>query len=276
MLEECMSIITDQKAKPNNLREIKSPSLSIATTKLSSTSKRWLLFGSVLLLVILLWLMRQSLEHWLAVLGDQEFVSSYVQSYGVLAPLVLAFFQVLQVIVAFIPGHVFVIAGGYIYGFTWGLLFNVVCVISASQLAFMLARWFGRPIVHRLAPVETIEKWETIAEKQGFLFFTIAFVLPVFPTDVMNFVAGLTGISPKKFLAANFLGRFPSVLLLTLIGSHGLELSNTAWLLLALLVTAVYIGGRFAIVRIEQKYNPKEKFRGKKVPKTQGASARNQ
>ena len=145
---------------------------------------------------------------------------------------------------------------GIFTGLPWGLLFNIVCVVSASQLGFLLARWAGRPIVHRLAPRETIEKWETIAEKQGFLFFTIAFVLPVFPTDIMNFVAGLSGISPRKFLAANFLGRLPSVLLLTLIGSHGLELSKMTWGLLALLVTAVYITGRFAILRIEQKYRP--------------------
>lgn len=254
-----MSIITEPKTTTPAKRE---PLLvyasSIATAGLSTAAKRWLLAGSLVLLTGLFWMMRDSLEQWLVVLSDQEFVSSYVQSYGALAPLVLAFLQVLQVIVAFIPGHVFVIAGGYIYGLPLGLLFNIVCVVSASQLGFLLARWFGRPIVHHLAPSETINKWETIAEKRGFLFFTIAFVLPVFPTDVMNFVAGLTGISPKKFLAANFLGRFPSVLLLTLIGSHGLELSNTAWVLLALLVTAVYLAGRYAIIRIEQKYRPQQ------------------
>lgn len=251
-----MSIITDQKTKSPQHRALKTAYSPPATTLLDSATKRWLLVGSILTLVILTWLLRQSLSQWLTILSDQAFISSYVQSYGALAPLVLAFLQLLQVIVAFIPGHVFVIAGGYIYGMPLGLLFNIVCVVTASQLGFLLARWAGRPIVHRLAPRETINKWETIAEKQGFLFFTIAFVLPVFPTDIMNFVAGLTGISPKKFLAANFLGRFPSVLLLTLIGSHGLELSNTNWALLALLVTAVYIFGRFAILRIEQKYRP--------------------
>ncbi|MCA9916949.1 MAG: TVP38/TMEM64 family protein [Anaerolineales bacterium] len=272
-----MSFISEQKIKKIKpaRRHIKT---AVPPTKsgLSHAAKWWLLAIGLLVAGALTWFMRASLSHWLTILSDQEFVSSYVQSYGALAPLILAFFQVLQVIVAFIPGHVFVIAGGYIYGLPLGLLFNIVCVVAASQLAFMLARWFGRPMVHRLAPIETIEKWETIAEKQGFLFFTIAFVLPVFPTDIMNFVAGLTGISPRKFLAANFLGRLPSVTLLTLIGSHGLELSNTAWVLLALLVTAVYIGGRFAIVRIEQKYKPKEKFRGKKVPKTESSPTGNQ
>ena len=270
-----MSIITKQKATRTERREIQPSFNATSAAGLSSNAKLGLLVGGLALLAVLVLLLRESLSQWLTVLSDQAFVSSYVQSYGALAPLVLAFFQVLQVIVAFIPGHVFVIAGGYIYGFSIGLLFNIVCVVAASQLAFMLARWFGRPMVHRLAPVATIEKWETIAEKQGFLFFTIAFVLPVFPTDVMNFVAGLTGISPKKFLAANFLGRLPSVILLTLIGSHGLELSNWAWGALAVLVTAVYITGRFAIVRIEQKYKPKEKLRGKKISKTENAPTGN-
>lgn len=223
---------------------------------LDGRTKLWLLGGGLVLLAILTWLLRDSLSGWLTVLSDQEFVSNYVQSFGVLTPLVLAFLQVLQVIVAFIPGHVFVIAGGYIYGMPLGLLFNITCVVAASQLGFLLARWAGRPLVHRLADRATIDKWETIAEERGFLFFTIAFVLPVFPTDLMNFVAGLTGISSRKFFAANLLGRLPSVIVLTLIGSHGLELSNTVWFLLALGVTAVYILGRITILRIEQKYRP--------------------
>ncbi len=252
-----MSIVTNHKAKLQT-KEILHPSKTSPPAKMSVASKRWLLFGGLATVAIITWFLRQSMSEWLTVLSDQAAVSSYVQSFGVLAPLVLAFLQVLQVIVAFIPGHVFVIAGGYIYGFPLGLLFNIVCVVSASQLGFLLARWAGRPIVHKLAAPETIEKWETIAEQQGFMFFTIAFILPVFPTDVMNFVAGLTGISSRKFLAANFLGRLPSVTLLTLIGSHGLELSNLSWALLALLVTAVYIIGRLAILRIERKYYPRQ------------------
>lgn len=258
--EERMSIISEQKAKaPKSTRAVQPvfSAISSTTLKPDGRTKLWLLGTGLALLGILTWLLRDSLANWITVLSDQEFVSSYVQSFGVLTPLVLAALQVLQVIVAFIPGHVFVIAGGYIYGMPLGLLFNITCVVAASQLAFLLARWAGRPLVHHLADEKVIEKWETIAEERGFLFFTIAFVLPVFPTDLMNFVAGLTGISPRKFLAANFLGRLPSVLILTLIGSHGLELSNWMWALLALLVTAVYILGRLVIVRIEKKYRPR-------------------
>lgn len=85
----------------------------------------------------------------------------------------------------------------------------------------------GRPFISRLVDNDPLGKWYAIGEKQGFTLFTIAFVLPVFPTDVMNFVAGLRGISPREFLAATFLGRLPRAIILTLIGSHGLQFLTT-------------------------------------------------
>jgi len=42
----------------------------------------------------------------------------------------------------------------------------------------------------------------------------------------MTYVAGLSSIAPKKFLAANMLGRIPAAVILTLVGSHGLVLSS--------------------------------------------------
>ena len=79
-------------------------------------------------------------------------------------------------------------------------------------------------MVHRLVPASMLDRWNKIAERQGFSLFLISFLLPIFPCDVMNFVAGLSPISPWQFLAASLLGRLPGVALLTLVGSHGLEL----------------------------------------------------
>lgn len=222
----------------------------------SLNSWRWpVIIVTGLLIAAAVWLVREPIAELMVLLSDQEAVSARIQSYGVWAPLVLGVAQMVQVLVAFIPGHVFVIAAGYIYGFPAGFALNLFCVVSASQLAYSLARWAGRPLVNRLAPPEQIDKWEAIAEKQGFLFFTIAFILPVFPTDAMNFVAGLSGLSPRRFLAANVLGRVPHSVVLTLIGSHGLELSPFTWGVLIVLVAVVYVAGHFAIVRIERRHS---------------------
>lgn len=201
-----------------------------------------------------LWIFRQPVWQMLSLVGDQEAVSVYLQGFGLWGPLVLALVQLIQILLAVIPGHVFLIAAGYVYGFPLGLLLNVVYIVAASQLAFCLARWAGRPFISRLVSNELLEKWYAIGEKQGFTFFTIAFVLPAFPTDVMNFVAGLSGISGRKFLAANFLGRLPGAVILTLIGSHGLQFTDATWTAILLLAAAVYISGRLVIGRIERQY----------------------
>ena len=217
---------------------------------------RWFLASTLLFtgIVFAFWMGRQPVQELWELLSDQAKVSAYLQSFGAWGPLVLAIFQFLQVIIVIIPGHVFLIAAGYVYGFMPGFLMNLVYVVAASQIAFLLSRWAGRPLVERIVPEEILNRWYKIGEERGFVFFTVAFLLPVFPTDMMNFVAGLTGISPIRFFAANLLGRLPGVIMLTLIGSHGLELSPASWVVMGVIVAGFYVLGRFTIIKFEQRY----------------------
>ncbi|MCZ7672595.1 MAG: VTT domain-containing protein [Chloroflexi bacterium] len=216
---------------------------------------KWgLIVALTVLIIFLLWQVREGVWSLISLVGDQEAVSAYLQSYGAWGPLALAAAQLLQVLVAFIPGHVFLIAAGYVYGFWPGLILNMICIVGASQLAFALARWTGRPVIDRLANKETLDKWYAIGEKQGFTFFTIAFVLPMFPTDMMNFVAGLTGITGVKFLAANILGRLPSAIILTMIGAYGIRFAEWQWGLIAALAVLVFVVGRTVVYRIEKRH----------------------
>jgi uncharacterized membrane protein YdjX (TVP38/TMEM64 family) len=185
-------------------------------------------------------------------ISDQDAFGAYLQSFGVWGPLVLWIAQLLQVFIAFIPGHVVLIAAGYVYGFGLGLLFNISFTVAASQLAYLFARWAGRPLVYRLADRETVDYWERVANQKGVLFFTIAFLLPIFPSDAMNFVAGLSGIDSRRFLVANFLGRLPSAVMLTLIGAYGLEFSNSIWGLIILAFVLLFVGGQLVVGRIRR------------------------
>ncbi|PIE82164.1 MAG: hypothetical protein CSA11_01510 [Chloroflexi bacterium] len=217
--------------------------------------EKWGLISVIILIVIvLLWQVRDGVWDLISLVGDQEAVSAYLISYGAWGPLALAVAQLLQVLVAVIPGHVFLIAAGYVYGFWPGLILNMICIVAASQLGFALARWAGRPVVDRLADKETLDKWYAIGEKQGFMFFTIAFVLPMFPTDMMNFVAGLTGIRGTQFLAANILGRLPSAIMLTMIGAYGIRFESWHWVTIGLFAAVVYIIGRTVVYRIEKQH----------------------
>jgi uncharacterized membrane protein YdjX (TVP38/TMEM64 family) len=211
----------------------------------------------LLILAILGWRFQQQLLSTFAILSDQDAVSNTIQSFGILGPLVLGISHYLQVIIAFIPGHVFVLAGGYVYGFVPGLMLNMLFVVTASQCAFYLAKVAGRPLVGKFVDPATLDKWQAIADKRGITFFTIAFILPVFPSDAMNFVAGLAGMSGRKFLIANFFGRLPSVTLLTYVGAYGLEFSNTIRAVVVVVVVLVYVIGRYVILQIERQHDGK-------------------
>ena len=97
------------------------------------------------LLTVAIWYWWADVKKLIVFIGDQEAFGAYLQSFGIWGPLVLWGAQLLQVFVAFIPGHVVLIAAGYVYGFVLGLIFNVTFTVAASQLAYLFARWAGRP-----------------------------------------------------------------------------------------------------------------------------------
>ncbi len=208
----------------------------------------------ILLFMVGLWYFRTPVQEMLSLIKDRDALIAYLGDYGKLAPVLLFLILFLQVIVAAIPGHVFMLTGGYLLGFWFAFAIIHVSTVLSSQFAYHLARKFGRPVVEKLAPAQILETWTQRAERQGTVFFIFSFILPIFPSDVMNYVAGLSGLSARKFLVANFVGRLPTSILFALIGAQGFQISP-ALLVVAVVFTIVM----FALWRklgpmIEQRY----------------------
>jgi uncharacterized membrane protein YdjX (TVP38/TMEM64 family) len=149
---------------------------------------------------------------------------------------------IIQVIVAAVPGHILMIAGGYIYGFPTAFLVTWLSIAGAAQVAFWLARWAGRPLAVRLAPAASLDKWSKTAENKGTLFFLISFWLPVFPADVMNYVAGLSPLPARHFFLVNFIGRLPVAFVLTAFGANGFRVTPQVIVLFVLAGVALFAG----------------------------------
>ena len=189
-------------------------------------------FAIALLTVIVIY--RQSLSNLLHIIGDQEAVSAYLQGFGVWGPLVLFILMVAQVFVAVIPGHALMVTAGYAYGLT-GLFVIIASTVLGSQIAFFIARQYGRSLIYKLASPQIIERWDGMARNQGIMFYFFAFVLPIFPSDLMCYVAGLGTIPARRFLVANILGRSVVAISITLIGMYGLNPPIGFWL--------IFVGG---------------------------------
>lgn len=204
--------------------------------------------------LICIWHWRTPLGELAAMIGDREAIVAYLQPYQGWGPCVLALILGSQVFLAVIPGHAFIVAGGYVYGFIVGTLITQVSTVLASQLAYLLARKAGRPFVNRMAPAQVIDKWNELAEKQGALFFFFSFILPIFPNDLMCFIAGLSSIEPKKFFVANFFGRLPCAVFITLIGSHGVEMPIYFWVVIVIAMIGLCVSWKHISKQLEQRF----------------------
>lgn len=196
---------------------------------------------------------REPVNEVLAIIKDRDAVVAYLDRFGVLAPALLAFILALQVLVAAIPGHILMLSSGYLFGFVKAFLLCLVVTVGASQMSFWLARTAGRPVIEKLAPVAVLNKWNKAAEDKGLVFFTFSFMLPIFPADVMNFVAGFSSISGRRFLVANFIGRLPGVILLTALGANGLVLTIPVVVLFTIAGLVMFLGWWLFIARDKEK-----------------------
>ena len=185
----------------------------------------------------------------LAIITDQQAVSAYLQSYGALGPAVLFILLIVQVFIAIIPGHALMVTAGYVYG-AIGLTVVITSTILGSQIAFMIARIYGRELIYKLASPEILQRWDGIAKHQGSLFYFFSFVLPIFPSDLMCYVAGLSTISPRRFFVANVLGRTCCAVFITLIGIYGMNPPLWFWAL-ALTVISAFFAGWFVYKRVK-------------------------
>ncbi len=175
------------------------------------------------------------------VLGDRERVEKFVSSFGVMAPLIFMAVQILQVILAPIPGEATGFVGGYLFGTTAGFVYSTVALTIGSLVNFYIGRFFGRKFVRRWIPEEKFVRLDLLVRRQGVLVILALFVLPGFPKDYLCLFLGLSTMSFKLFLPLVFLGRMPGTLMLSLQGGTLARDNLGLFLLLVSLCLAVLV-----------------------------------
>jgi 1-acyl-sn-glycerol-3-phosphate acyltransferase len=172
-------------------------------------------------------------------------MAAYLRGFGPAGPAAVFLLMLAQVFIALIPGHALVMASGYVYGAPLTIAIVSASAILGSQVAFSLARRSGRPLIYKLASRPTIERWNHLAGDRGPLFYFFTFVLPIFPSDLMCYVAGLGKVSPGGFFAANFSGRLLCTIAITLIGSYALRPPAWFWFLFAGCLAFLFLAWRY-------------------------------
>jgi len=196
---------------------------------------------TILILAALTLIHLDQIADYLKIITDQELVSDYLQGFGPLGPAMLFVLLIAQVFVAVIPGHALMVTAGYVYG-NLGLAVVILSTVLGSQIAFFIARKYGRDLIYKLASPEIIDKWDKTARHQGIIFYFFSFVLPIFPSDLMCYVAGLATIPPRRFFVANVLGRTCCAVFVTLIGIYGMHPPVWFWVVAVIGISSFFAG----------------------------------
>jgi uncharacterized membrane protein YdjX (TVP38/TMEM64 family) len=144
---------------------------------------------------------------------DRKKIVDFVNSFGPLSVVIFIGLQVLQVIVAPIPGEVNGFIGGYLYGPVLGTLYSTIGLTIGSWLAFTLARWLGMPY---------------FMEHRGILVTFILFVIPGFPKDALSYIIGLSHMKTSTFLIVCTAGRLLGTTMLSISGDCARNGQNIA------------------------------------------------
>jgi len=149
--------------------------------------------------------------------------------------------QILQVILAPIPGNVTAVLGGALFGVGYGFLITTAGILIGSCLSFGLARAFGKPLVLKLIGKETYRRYNGFFHGRSLAIILIIFLLPFFPKDAFCFLIGLSSIRLTTFAIVMMIGRTPGIIVATLTGAGLIDLPTEVWIIIAVPAIAVVI-----------------------------------
>lgn len=148
--------------------------------------------------------------------GGVETLIELITSQGPLGVLILLGMQLLQIIVAFIPGEVVQIAAGMMYGPLWGSVVILVDCVLSSMVVYELVHKLGAPFVRSMVGEKQLLKFRQfeLSGKFGVTVF-ILFLIPGFPKDVLTYIVPLSDMNLRTFLLLSTIGRTPGVIIST-------------------------------------------------------------
>ncbi|MFA9463078.1 MAG: VTT domain-containing protein [Velocimicrobium sp.] len=150
----------------------------------------------------------------------QAQIQRWVNKMGIVGMFALLGGQVLQIIIAFIPGEPVEMLSGALYGAVGGLTICLAGCIMASTIIFTLTKKFGKRLLYLLFSEDKIQTWRWLHESQkNDMVIFILFFIPGTPKDMLTYIVGMTEMSTGKFIGISMLARIPSVLSSTMIGA---------------------------------------------------------
>ncbi|MFJ5761137.1 TVP38/TMEM64 family protein [Neobacillus sp. NPDC093182] len=165
---------------------------------------------------------------------DPEDIRGWILSFGWAAPVLFILIYTIRPLILF-PASILSLAGGLAFGPVWGTVYTIIGATLGAVLSFGLARVLGTNLFR-----VRLEKWkrlETEVREKGFLYILVLRLIPVFPFDLVSYVAGVSKVKFWAFLFGTLLGIVPGTFAYNFLGSSFFQ-GNTLFVIIA---AAVFI-----------------------------------
>lgn len=154
---------------------------------------------------------------------DEAALEAYVVQLGWWGPPVLVGINVLQIVVAPIPGYAVYIVGGFLYGTLWGGILGTIGLVLGGGTAMLLARRFGRPLVVRVVGVQTLARWEEVVHSDSMVMWGLLMLSPI--GDSPYYLAGLSRVGLGRILLLAVMMRGPQAFIIAALGRGAFNLT---------------------------------------------------
>ena len=212
----------------------------------------------LLALVVLLIAVGVAISIWAYRAGvTPEMLQAWVASLGIWAPIGFVLLYGIATVAA-IPGGIFDLTGGAVFGPYLGSLLDLIGGTLGAALAFLVARYIARDWLEARAGPRLQSVMRSVHE-EGWQFVAFVRLVPIFPFNVVNYLLGLTRIPFHHYLAATVVFMAPSTVAYTWLGFAGRQVMEGdthqiryALIALALLGVLIFVP-RFVFRRIRVK-----------------------
>lgn len=141
------------------------------------------------------------------VFQSAELLQEYLARAGIWMPFLYILLQYLQVVILPIPSVVSTLAGVALFGPFRTTVYSLIGILLGSFTAFFVGRILGFKAVSWAVGEDNLKKWQKKLKGKDNLFLSLMFLLPLFPDDLLCFLAGLSSMSFGYFTFIIFLSR---------------------------------------------------------------------
>ncbi|MFH1840858.1 MAG: VTT domain-containing protein [Patescibacteria group bacterium] len=165
---------------------------------------------------------------------DKQQMREFLNSYGILAPIVFTAVATIPVVITPLNHAVFALAGGALFGFWNGLLLIWLSKTIGTIINFYLGRFLGKTVVSKFAQKSDFNKYDHIIKSdKALIIFFLIYLVPLLSNDNLTYLIGLSTISARKFLTIVTLAHIGTAFTYAYLGS-GRSLLSPVFVLLIL------------------------------------------